>query len=170
MGAAAAQSCRGLAAAAAPPGCLRMTATVPSVMLSPMLGTATLMSASAAAEPVMLRASSGASSLPAASAAAAGHCARVPAAAEAPAGRRRQESGGGRRRADTPAPAPLRHSSRHTGSPNPHQGPPARAGPSFPRPLPASQSPGRTLGGCAPLGARHAPTTRRARHKPTLAA
>ena len=86
------------------PGCLRMTATVPSVMLSPMLGTATWMSASAAAEPLMPRASSQASSLPPASAAAAAHCGGAPAAAGAPAGRRRESGGSGRRRRAEPRP------------------------------------------------------------------
>lgn len=116
-----------------PPGFLRMTATVPSVMLSPMLGTSTLMSASAAAELVMLRASSGASSLAAARAAAAVHCAGAPAAAEAPAGRRRWESGGGGSGLAAPLLDVFRPPSRHQRRVNPHLGPPAPPGPPWSR-------------------------------------
>ena len=91
-----------------PPGCLRMTATVPSLMLSPMDGTATVTSASAAAELLMPRCASreaaASNLLPADTAATAAQCAwRAPAAttglAVAPAGRR-QQGGGSRRELD----------------------------------------------------------------------
>ena len=69
------------------PGFFRMTATVPSVMDSPIDGTATLMSASAAAELLMPRAISEPSRRPAAAQHAAAHCARPAAAGlAAPAG------------------------------------------------------------------------------------